>query len=567
MNCNRLTAPKTNWAIIFIFLAALSIRLLYIFQILGFPLTEYIVKSDVFDQYTYNTSAMKILSGGWIGSEVFGKEPLYPYFLAVIYKIFGYSHIAVYIMQAILTSLGVLFLYRIADLLFNRTAGYIAAFILAFYSLSIYYDAFLLRESFITSLNIFLLYLILKADRKNRPGAWFLAGIALGFLMLARHNILLPFVLIYIFFIKKTVKLAAMYKYALMLIAGFFMLIIPVLIRNYAVSDYKYIGISKEVNAFWAGNNPASSGVDVDWSMEYNHLNNRAGGSIKKTTIVFFNELKNNPRTYALLYLRKIWMFFNSYEAPSNTNYYLYRNEFPTVLRWPLFNFQFICALSLMGIFLSFFAKPKPYIAYIVISVLSVSVILFHIQDRFRLPAVPFFIIFASYSIYYIMEKIINRSYLKTSIAIIISLFLFIMIRPDLTYAGFRPEQDKVRVIDRTNLALAYVDNYMKYRDNSDLEKALKQCNIAVKEERGYFIAYSIKGRIYFLENRLADSAEEYRKALLYNSRNPFLYNDLAGVYCEQKDYRKALLYAKRALRLFPENKIFENNISLIPER
>jgi tetratricopeptide (TPR) repeat protein len=377
---------------------------------------------------------------------------------------------------------------------------------------------------------------------------------------------LFPFVLAYIFFIKKPVKLTAKYKYALMLIAGFFIVITPVVIRNYVVSDYKYIGISKETNAFWVGNNPVATGVDVDWSGEYKYLNDKAGGSINNIALVFLEEIKKSPKIYAKLYLRKIWMFFNSYEAPSNTNYYLYRNEFPTVLRWPLFSFQFICALSLTGIFLSFFKNPKPYMAYIIISVLSISVILFHIQARFRLPVVPFFIIFASYSIYYIMEKIINRSYLKPFIAIIISSFLFIMIKPDLTYAGFRPEQDGIRVIDRTNLALAYVDNYMKYRDDSDLEKALKQCNIAVKEERRYFIAYSIKGHIYFLENRLADSTKEYKKALLYNSRSPFSYNDLAGVYREQKDYRKALLYAKRALHLFPDNKIFESNISRIPE-
>ena len=118
----------------FIFIAALAARILYIFQILQFPLTEYLVKSGAFDQYTYNTSAIKILSGSWIGSEVFDKEPLYPYFLAVIYKIFGYNHIPVYVIQALLSSLGALCLYKIAATIFNRMTGYIAGFIFAFYS-------------------------------------------------------------------------------------------------------------------------------------------------------------------------------------------------------------------------------------------------------------------------------------------------------------------------------------------------------------------------------------------------------------------------------------------------
>ena len=168
--------------VFFIFIAALVTRILYIFQILQFPLTEYLVKSGAFDQYTYNTSAMKILSGNWIGSEVFGKEPLYPYFLAVIYKIFGYNHILVYVIQALLSSLAALCLCKIAATIFNRMSGYIAGFIFAFYSLSIYHDALILRESLIASSTVFLLYFILRAEDENRLWSWFLPGAMLGFI-------------------------------------------------------------------------------------------------------------------------------------------------------------------------------------------------------------------------------------------------------------------------------------------------------------------------------------------------------------------------------------------------
>ncbi|MDP2911619.1 MAG: glycosyltransferase family 39 protein, partial [Candidatus Omnitrophota bacterium] len=485
---------KNNAGLIvfFIFIAALAVRILYMFQILQFPLTEYLVKSSVFDQYTYNTSAIKILSGNWIGSEVFGKEPLYPYFLAVIYKIFGYSHVPVYIIQVLLSSLGALCLYKITAAIFNRMAGYIAGFIFAFYSLSVYHDALILRESLIASLAIFLLYFIMKAEDENRLWQWFLSGAMLGFLMLTRRNMLLPFILFYMLLIKKPFKSA--FRYALIFTAGFFIVILPVVIRNYVVSDCKYIGISKEVNAFWVGNNPASSGVDVDWSREYNYLNDKAGGNINKTAAVFLNELKNNPGAYASLYLRKIWMFFNGYEAPSNTSYYLYREEFPTLLRWPLFNFQFVCALALIGIFLNLFVKPKPHILYIFLFVLSISVILFHIQDRFRLPVVPFFIIFASYPFYFIIEKIRKREYVKPLAVIITFLFLFIVLKPDLTYGGFRPEQDRIRPVDRTNLALAYMDEYTRRPDPDILEKALKQCDIALKTDNSPSIPHAIKG-------------------------------------------------------------------------
>ena len=443
-------------------------------------------------------------------------------------------------------------------------AGYIAAFILAFYSLSIYYDGLLLRESLIASSGIFLLYMLLKAEAGDKPGSWFLSGAILGLMMLMRHNILFPFILAYIFFTKSGFKRA--FRYAAIFTAGFFIVIMPVLARNYIVSDYKYIGISKEVNAFWVGNNPAASGVDVDWSSGYSYLNDKAGGSAAKTAVVFLEEIKKNPGVYTSLYLRKLWMFFNGYEAPSNTNYYLYREEFPTVLRWPLFNFQFISSLGMLGVFLSVFRKPaRPYMAYVFLFVLSASVILFHIQDRFRLIAVPFFIIFASYSIYYIIAGVRNRAYLMPVIAIMAASLLFVLVRPDLTYGGFRTAQDKIRPVDRTNLSLAYIDNYEIYGDDTGLEKALRQCGIAIKGGDKDYVPRAIKGRIYFLRNKFRESMNEYKKALIYANRNQFLYNELAGVCYGQKDYAAASLFIKRALRLSPGNKVFERNMSLIP--
>lgn len=67
------------------------------------------------------------------------------------------------------------------------------------------------------------------------------------------------------------------------------------------------------------------------------------------------------------------------------------------------------------------------------------------------------------------------------------------------------------------------------------------------------------------LENRFDSSIDEYKKALIYESKNPFLYNEFAGVYYAQKSYKKSFVYIKRALKLFPENKIFKKNLDILP--
>ena len=554
---------KKQISLIFlIFLAALFIRSAYIFQILRFPLTEFLVRSGTFDQYGFDTRGVFISLGNWFGgSEVFGKEPLYSYFLAFIYRLFGYNHFVVYFMQAILTSLSVVLVYKISRQIFNNTVGYIAAFILAFYSVSIFYDTILLRASLITFLNILLFYLILKAQGRNKLYAWLVPGMIMALSMLTRQNMLFPFIAFFIIITNRPLKVAV--SRLAVFIIGMCILLFPVFARNYIVSGHQGISISSEVNAFWVGNTYDASGVDLAWSPEYHRLERESSGSPKKMLGVFLREVKERPRDHLVLYARKIWMFFNGYEAPSNTNYYLYNEEFPSVLRWPLFNFQLVSGLGILGILLSLSRGKKPLLAYIFIGVLSVSVILFHIQSRFRLPSVPFFIIFASYAIYSIFDGFKSRKFFKSAAVLIMVIFLCIALKPDVTYAGFKREGEKIRYFDRTNLALAYIDDYETHKDKKTLPKALRQCDIAIEQEKSEALSYDIRGRIYLLEGRYDEAITNYKMALVYHKRNAFLYNKLAGVYFEKRDYSKAFMYTKRALCLSPGIKAFENNLAL----
>ncbi len=552
--------------ILFIFLAAFFIRVIYVVQVLQFPLTEYLVRSNTFDKYGFDRSALFISSGNWLGGgDVFVKEPLYSYFLALIYKVFGRSHFVVYIAQSLLTSLGIVLLYKVTSQVFNRVSGYIASFILAFYSVSIFYDAVLLRACLVTFLTILLFYLLIKAANSKSYLPWLISGMILGFSILTRHNMLMPFIVLFALLAARE-PFKRSVRYASILIAGVFIVLLPVLARNYIVSEYKKIGISGEINAFWVGNTYNSSGIDFEpFDPEYRRLQFESEGSIKKTGYLFFEEIKKRPKQYLKLYARKARMFFNGYEAPSNTNYYLYKEEFLTVLRLPLFSFRLIFALGILGILLSLFKRKRPYLAYIFLIVLSGSVILFHIQSRFRLPAVPFFIMFCSYAIYFIFDKIKQRDFIKSAAIVALAIFFYIILRPDLTYAGFRHKGDRIRAVDRTNLALAYIDDYKEHRDNEVLKAALKQCNLAIEKGKGSDIPYTVRGYVYFLKNRYDDSINEYKHALVFNSRSPFLYNELAGVYYSQEAYKRASLYAKRALRLFPGNKVFKKNLNMIP--
>src|ERR1051325_11177077 len=74
-----------------IFIFALSVRLIFLTQIKDDPVATVLMV----DARTYDRWAQQIAEGNWLGDRIFYQAPLYPYFLAANYKLFGHSLFAV----------------------------------------------------------------------------------------------------------------------------------------------------------------------------------------------------------------------------------------------------------------------------------------------------------------------------------------------------------------------------------------------------------------------------------------------------------------------------------------
>ena len=81
-----------------LFVTALAIRLIHLHQIRPIPLFDHLIG----DAAGYDDWARQIASGQWLGRDVFYQAPLYPYFLATLYKIVGHSLLGVRIVQSAL---------------------------------------------------------------------------------------------------------------------------------------------------------------------------------------------------------------------------------------------------------------------------------------------------------------------------------------------------------------------------------------------------------------------------------------------------------------------------------
>ena len=124
-------APFVSWraALALVGIGALALRLIYLAQLSETPLFQVLIG----DGRQYDIWAQQIASGEWLGRDVFYQTPLYPYFLAVLYKVFGHHLLAVRLVQAALGAASCVFLGLAGRAFFNERTGLIAAAFLAVY--------------------------------------------------------------------------------------------------------------------------------------------------------------------------------------------------------------------------------------------------------------------------------------------------------------------------------------------------------------------------------------------------------------------------------------------------
>ena len=80
---------------------ALAVRFFYLWEIHDAPGFTRLVGDGV----VYDDWARALAAGDWLGQGIFYQAPLYPYFLGVLYAVFGHDLLAVRIVQCILGAL------------------------------------------------------------------------------------------------------------------------------------------------------------------------------------------------------------------------------------------------------------------------------------------------------------------------------------------------------------------------------------------------------------------------------------------------------------------------------
>jgi len=497
---------KNKKLIIYSFLFfAFVIRILYLFFLKDTVFFDpYIM--DKHDQKTFILWAEEILKHPfYVDGKVFYMAPFYPYLLSFLYLITGGNLFGIYIFQILIDVFLCYLIYLLGKILVDEKTGIVACFFCAFYKTFVVYSASILSDSIITFLYIAFITSLYISLNKHTLKWWILTGILLGFSALAKPTIgiFLPFLLIglIIYPEKKIISLKIsppkqeiLTFFILLFISG--LVILPITIRNW------YVG-----KVFV----PICSNGPENW---------RIGNSSDSIGLFYYPKghlLSVFSADFWKLFLRKLNLFFVSYEWPQNMNVYLMEKLIPS-LKFTFIRFGFIVPSGLSGLIL-FFKKFKKNFLYITFTISNVLwVVLFFITDRYRLPAVYCFSISASYLILWVLNEIfINKKLLKSFILLLfVSIFAYMF---NYAPSELLPEESK---------------KIFGYLSAKGIEKDLREKKI----------------------NNAFKKAGDYLRILPDDPKSNFL---MAIVYYESGDIKKTEYYLERALEIDPDFELAKN--------
>lgn len=541
IDVNTISKKDTLWNCLYLFIFALAVRGFYYIGFMDNPFFDYV--ASVFDQINFDKAAIGFANGNIMaegGAE--GYAPLYKYFLGIIYWIFGRDFYVIWAIQFTIGAVSSVFMYLITIRYFNKWVAIICSIFFATYGPNIFYEGNLLRASLTEFLAIVSFYCLLKCKEEVSFKYTALSAGLLSLLIQCRPNTmtLIPFVTYYLIMIilngrPNKVKT----KHIVVFVAVLVSVGIPLMVRTIMVHKQFVFYDTSGDHAILAGNLKAYSGGGWDDGLYIEKMVNiiaNNGGDDFNVYKYVLKEFVTYPVEYFKLYCRKIYWFLNNYEYPSNVNYYLYQN-FSFVLKNPIGSFSLLVALGFVGIGLTYKNYKRYLLIYFFVIGLMLSVILVYPVSRFRIPFVPFFMIFSSYTLYYVAFNIYKK---KVIIPLIIVAVVVLLV-----YSLKIPNKGiyKVRPLDYENLGSGYYNNKRVY-DFSKSEALFKiawNMNVSANEE-------AINN--YNQKIAKGEPAELILNRNVTKTLIAKIYSSLAVELFKSEDYNGAIKYANRVVEL-----------------
>lgn len=540
---------------------------------LAIKLTIYYLAPDHTLFMKYPFFAERIGNGVEIGERILDLSPFYLYLSVIFYKIFGSNWEILAILQVVAGSLNCMIVYAIGSRIFGAAAGVLAAVMLMLYGNLTLLELTLEPEVFVLLFNSLAILVLIKAGNSASSGyrcwRWLLAGGLIGLSAVTKANalLLIPGAFIWILFSVTTFRKRS--AAAALLLLGAFLLILPVTLRNFILFHDPVLITADGGKVFYHGNGPGASGMERADLAEQFVIEERAdepdyahvlfrktarmssNAGLKPSACSAFwvaaaaDHIRAHPLAGLLLEVKKFCLFWNNYEVHDFDSTY---KNYSDLRNWPLLSMGIIAPLGILGMAISLKRFRDAFLLYWMVFMYLLSVLMFFCASRYRLPNVPFLVIFSAQFLingyFWFKQKDVKKS--------VCSLLLVLLLLAG-AYLPFKREiegYDQWQQVSRIHYSLGGKKLFERHLYKEAIQKLETAAAMAPDFEMPYFYL----GKSYALLGDYASAEISFKKFISLSPGIDEGYLDMGILQFLKGKPRKARPYLEKALVLNPNN-------------
>jgi tetratricopeptide (TPR) repeat protein len=383
--------------------AVFLLKLAVLLQLKGHPL----VQPDAgLDTTAYAELARRVVNGDLgLGPGLYYVSPLYIYFLAAVVGLTD-SFTVVRLIQIVLGTASVGFIFFTARIWFGERAAWMAAALAALTGLFTFYEVLILQaglDAFLTSAALYFLSIALQGSARTAGDhrvAYAVTGVLLGLATLNRPNMGIAVITMV-----AALLVLRRIRPAVLVMAGVAAAMAPIAIRNITVAGQWSLASSHGGLNFYIGNHANATGAYrpvpgiapniVGQARDAGRVASKALGrpvTEAETSDYFFGLawtwIREHPVHAARLFGKKLLYAFHAQHLALPYSYPFYAHEPGAVLRFLAIGPWLLAPLGLAGLV---FAAPRDRLAtYLVwasfVPGYAVGVAAFFMAERYRLP-------------------------------------------------------------------------------------------------------------------------------------------------------------------------------------
>jgi tetratricopeptide (TPR) repeat protein len=541
----------------YVFAAVFLVRLIVLIRLASSPL----LLPGGSDMQFYDNWAKQILHGHWTDHQAFYGLPLYPYVVALLYRLFGYSPFVPGFFQAMCDAGTAVLIYKIARRAAEtapraRTRVPLAVGLLAAAGWCLFvpaqaYSAVLMPASAGVFVFWLVVWQVLRSDAPLSARRCLFVGLLTGIAAMAVASALFLVVLLGLeIFVRRQ---SAPAKALVLILLGVVLGTSPCWLHNFVVArDRVFLSAHGGIN-LWLGNNPEATGYpsfpglhagQSDLLRESIEIAEAAAGrNLKRSEVSQYwsgkarNYIVTDPAGWVRLLARKAGNFWNAFEY-DDVGVIGNLREHRILL--PGLHFGLAAALGLAGLIFSWRRSPTVRWIAAVVALQMAALLPVFVTERYRLPVVPGLLILAALGLARLWENVARGLYrnVAVQVAVVGASTLFVS-------------------VPRNDPALWALDAYNTGRlalELNDLPRADRELQRAHDLAPGNAETNFALGNLRHAEGDPNAAKRCYEAALKADPKHKGALNNLGVVALDEKAPAVAAEYFRRSLALQPQN-------------